>query len=314
MTQTPKKSTGPNANDATRDTKDTATKRSRTQKPPSSGKKGGGNGVPSHGRPVFLIICLALAMVFFLLLFFTREIQGLRIISELGLAGSVYYIILCILGLAVAGFLFGILPSSGEYAGGFQGGKLKLGGAVVGFFIVVAGGYPFAPAEQFAAVVYVHGAKGRQDAVLQGKGCVQLDVGHRREEPIDAKGQARFNGLPGSFRGKDVVVTLSGADFEPANETVALKKETYLQVRPKPCVVSGFVRDGNGSPIRGAQVRIEGLSALTGEDGRFSVALPDDMAIKAEIPMTVTANGFRTWMSSLIPRGGSPSITMQSEN
>ncbi|WP_129350453.1 Ig-like domain-containing protein [Solidesulfovibrio carbinolicus] len=253
---------------------------------------------------LFLIVGTSIAIHFF------QDIQRAEWIVRLGLARSIYYIILCILAASVAGFLFGILPSSGTYEGDVLGGKLKLGGAVVGFALVLVGGYVFRPLEDFSVIIYVHGEKGRNDLVLKSKGVVLLDVKGRRSEAIDAKGQVHFSGLSSSYREKEVVVSLEGVDFEPINSSVSLSEEVYLAVRPMTCIVSGTVQDEDGNPISNAKVTLDRVTLHSDESGYFVATLSSDLAMKSELSMVVEAYGFSVWRGRLIPRGKSPVVQL----
>src|SRR6266849_1748055 len=66
-------------------------------------------------------------------------------LTGLGLTEQLYYLVLVLMGLAAAGFLFGVLPSTATYEGTVLGGTMKLSGAIVGAALVVAGGYFFVP-------------------------------------------------------------------------------------------------------------------------------------------------------------------------
>lgn len=72
---------------------------------------------------------------------FSVLVVGADKLTRLGLAEHVYYLVLLLTGLAVAGFLFGVLSSSATWKGKVLGGTLRLSGAIVGFALVVVGGY-----------------------------------------------------------------------------------------------------------------------------------------------------------------------------
>src|SRR5580658_3720888 len=87
-----------------------------------------------------------------LLLLFIFDAEKL---TALGLTDHVYYLVLVLMGLTAAVFLFGVIPSSASYEGTVLGGTLKLGGPVVGAALVVVGGYFFIPkASTFPLTAY----------------------------------------------------------------------------------------------------------------------------------------------------------------
>jgi hypothetical protein len=59
------------------------------------------------------------------------------ILDRLGLTGNLFYVVLLPMGLAVAGFLFGVLRSYALYSGKKLGRRLELSGPVVAFLLVV---------------------------------------------------------------------------------------------------------------------------------------------------------------------------------
>jgi hypothetical protein len=72
------------------------------------------------------------------------------------------------LGLAAAGFLFGVLRSYASYRGKHLGGVLELGGPIIAAAMVVIGGFVLVPSPAtFPITVYVHGERGPQDVVLR---------------------------------------------------------------------------------------------------------------------------------------------------
>ncbi|MBA3543040.1 MAG: TIR domain-containing protein [Chthoniobacterales bacterium] len=138
-----------------------------------------------------------------------------RLVS-LGLAGNLYYIVLLPLGLAVAGFLFGVFRSYARYTGKQFGGNLELGGPIVGFAMIVIGGFylPKPAPESFDVTVLVHGQKGSHDLVLRNSGMVWMTLGSdRRYEKVGDKGQADFKNVPARFRGQGVPISVEAMDW-----------------------------------------------------------------------------------------------------
>ncbi len=125
--------------------------------------------VPQYAR--IALVTFLCCFVLLLLLIFEAER-----LAAFGLLERVYYLVLVIMGLTAAVFLFGVLPSKtsqAEYEGKVFGGTLRLGGAALGAALIVVGGYLFAPnATTFPLTVYVHGEAGRQDTIPKDSGTV----------------------------------------------------------------------------------------------------------------------------------------------
>jgi hypothetical protein len=238
-----------------------------------------------------------------------------ELLARLGLTGNFYYLILLPLGLAVAGFLFGALRSYAQYQGRHLGGTLELGGPVVGFALVVIGGFLLPPpATNFPLTVYVHGKAGPQELVLRGQGSVMLDLGgDRRSEPIGEKGQAIFPEIPANFRGQIVKISLDDFEYELADPDPRRRLDgtsLYLPVRKKPTHFAGRVQDEEGNPVAGATVSIADLSATTNAIGRFDILITSDRR-QEELPFQAIANGYLPWHSVVVPDGNEPVATLR---
>lgn len=70
------------------------------------------------------------------------------LLARLGLTGNLFYIVLLPMGLAAAGFLFGVVRSYARYSGKQLGGMLEMGGPIVAFLVVVILGFVLVPAAQ----------------------------------------------------------------------------------------------------------------------------------------------------------------------
>jgi hypothetical protein len=176
---------------------------------------------------------------------------------------------------------------------------LELGGPIVGFALVVIGGFVLPPpASNFPLTVYVHGQAGPQDLILRSQGAVLLDLGsERRREPIGDKGQAFFPEIPASFHGQEVNVGLDAEGYELANSASKLRLEgtsLYLSVRKKLGHLKGHVQDERGNPIVGATVTVAGLPTHTRSFGEFDLSIPGD-SIQDDLVLEVKANGYALW-------------------
>jgi carboxypeptidase family protein len=263
-------------------------------------------------------------MVFYTLLSLGSFIAGLllvvlllgnaRLLVSLGLEGRFYYLVLLPLGLAVTGFLFGALRSFALYRGKQLGGALELGGPIVGFALVVIGGFLLPlPASNFPLTVYVHGPAGRQDLALRGQGAVLLDLGgDRRSAAIGDKGQAFFPEIPANFRGRNVNVALDASGYErtDSNQLQLDGTSAYLEVRRKPSHIRGNVLDPAGKPLAGATVSLAGISTTSGEQGQFDLTLSSDR-IDERMVMRIAADGYQTWSQEVTPNGGALTAVLQ---
>lgn len=233
----------------------------------------------------------------------------------LGLTGSFYYILLLPLGLSVAGFLFGALRSFARYRGKHFGGVLELGGPVVGFALVVIGGFQLPPpTTNFPLTIYVHGGAGPHEMVLKGSGFVLLDLGgERRREPIGDKGQAFFHEVPASFRGQQVHIALEAAGYtlaEPGRKVRLDGASIYLLVRRTSVRIAGRVQDEEGKPVIGASLTVAGLAVVTDAAGRFDLVIPGDR-LQPELSLQVHANGYAPWKSTVVPNANEVTIILR---
>jgi hypothetical protein len=218
------------------------------------------------------------------------------LLMALGLTGDLYYLVLLPMGAAAAAFLFGVLQSFARYRGKPFGGVLERGGPILGFALVVVGGFVLVPSvATFPLTVYVHGEGGPHDLVLRNSSRVVLDLGpDRRSEAIGEEGQAYFPSIPANFRGQKVLIGLESDAFELSNPKEKHKLDRpnlYLSVRKKPGRISGRVQDENGNPLSGANVSVASLSAITDSAGHFEFVLLGEQ-LKPELELGVVKAGY----------------------
>jgi SEFIR domain len=221
-----------------------------------------------------------------------------ELLSRLGLAGNLYYLVLLPMGLAAAGFLFGVLRSYARFSGKQLGGMLELGGPIVAFLLVLILGFVLVkPATTFPFTVYVHGERGAHDLVLKDSGYVYLDLGgYRQKEPIGENGQAIFLGIPPTFRGQEVPIGVEAGAFElsdPKQKCRLDGSSIYLSVQRKAGHLSGRVQDEKDNAIPGAIIHVAGLSATTDSEGHFEFVIPGDR-LQTELDLTASAAGYAT--------------------
>lgn len=274
--------------------------RSPTRQP----RRPSGGGATRKKAQPFALLALGSFLASLVLLWLLLSRAGLLV--GLGLEGKLYYLVLLPLGLAVATALFGGLRSYARYRGRVLGGVLELGGPVVVFCLVVLGGFVLVPSpEPFGVTVFVHGEDGIQDLPLKDRGKVVLDLGpDRREQPIGAKGEAHFPGIPAQFRGQEVSAWVEQDGFGVADPSAKVKLRAgsvYLPVKPLDVEVRGRVQDVDGQPIVEARVRVREVEAVTNGHGEFVLVIPGRLA-EEDLQIGVKADGFGAWNERLVPR------------
>lgn len=222
-------------------------------------------------------------------------------LTSFSLVERFYYLVLVLIGLAAAVFLFGVLPSSAAYEGKFLGGKLRLGGAIIGAALVVVGGHLFAPGTStFPLTVYVHGQGGPQDVVLRNSGSVVIELGPEvKRAQIGENGQAYFPAIPTNFRGQQVPAWLESETYEAVAPKMSRSLDgsvLHLEVKRKlsQYQLAGTISDEAGNPISGVRVVLPEfhLDGLTGRDGRFELQV---VSVGQQIvDMVAERNGYRT--------------------
>lgn len=257
---------------------------------------------------VSLIAFLLAAGLLFLLVFRAQSL------TQFTLIGHVFYVLLVVLGLCAAAFLFGVLKSVGELRGRYLGWQLELGGPIVACALVVWGGFQLAPsAPPLALTIFVHGLAGLQDTVLRNSGNVILDLGSdRRREHIGDKGEATFPQVPAAFRGRAVPVSVD-APYEAVPKTLTLDSETvYLEVRHKSGTIAGLVQNEGESPrpVEGAILLIGGLRAVSGPDGQFQFTIPGDLW-RPELNLSVSASGFAPAHQTVVPDSNPVTVVLK---
>jgi hypothetical protein len=236
-------------------------------------------------------ICAALLLAAF---FFSAD----KIVA-LGLTGKLYYIVLLPLGLCVSAFLFGVLRAYGAYTGHVYGGRLELGGAAVGFFLVVVLGFTLPePSQNFSLTILVHGSKGNTDMALRSSGSVVLDTGElRRTASIGPNGDALFPEIPANLRGRTAAVGLDSDNFELSDPrtTLQLTPATfYVEVHPKSGRLAGYVYDPDHVPLSGVTLSAGNLRATTNDQGYFEMQIAGDDAHR-EITLAAAKSDYVGW-------------------
>jgi hypothetical protein len=234
-------------------------------------------------------------------------LKNVHLLLSHGQDSRFYFIALVPVALSAAVFLFGVLGSFALYRGKHPFGAIDLGGAVVGFALVMIAGFVLPPpASNFPLTVYVHGSAGQQDLPLRSHGAVLLDLGgDRRSAPIGDKGQAFFPEIPASFMGEKVNVALDAPSYERTDNNKPELNGTslYLEVRRSSARISGTIIDEVGRPIVGAMVTLADVSTTSREQGHFNLMIPSGR-VENEMVLRVSASGYTSWSQIVMPNGG----------
>jgi Carboxypeptidase regulatory-like domain len=231
-----------------------------------------------------------------------------------GLAGHAWYVLPLLLGLFAAVTVFSLFKSYARYRCKVLRRMLEFGGPVVVMLVVIVLGFRLVPAplpappQRFGLTVFLHGKAGRQAVVLRNHGKVSLDLGaDKRIEAVGDKGEARFTGIPGDLRDREVAIGLDDETYELVDPelTIRLGQEAvYAAVQPRQLPLIGYVSDDQGRPLPQARAAIATATAVTDQDGRFEIQLPADLP-EGERSITITAAGYEPWRAQAVP-GSNP--------
>ncbi len=159
---------------------------------------------PLSAMAYALIALAGLAIGIALLFFYVYQVPRL---VESGAQNQIFYLLLIPWALACAAFLFGAMKSYARFTHKPLGSYLELGGPVVLFCLVVAGGFKLVPGapETFDLTVRPRSTDGLNPVITSGKITIDLET-DRRTELIGANGEADFKGIPPRFHGATVKI------------------------------------------------------------------------------------------------------------
>jgi len=242
---------------------------------------------------IFVCAFLCCVAVLLILIAFADKL------SRYGLLQQVYYLVLVLMGLTAAGFLFGVLKSSATWVGKFWGGTLRLSGSIVGAAVVVIAGYYFIPkAIFFPLTIYVHGEGGPQNIVLRNTGRVFLTLGPEiSSEFIGENGQAVFPRIPADLRGQLVPGWVESDDYEAIGPNVKIagnNVDLVVKKKIKHFELAGTVLDEHGNPLPSVRIALPAyrMETATGSDGRFEFQVTADR--EEMVDLTAEKEGYQT--------------------
>jgi hypothetical protein len=229
---------------------------------------------------------------------------------RVGLTGHIWYVLLLLLGLFAAITIFALFKSYARYRGQPLEGTLELGGPVVVMLVVIVLGFYLVPAPppRFDVTVFFHGKEGRQVVILHSHGRASLDLGaDKRIEAVGDKGEARFPGIPGDLRDREVELGLDDDTYELVDSPCNIRlgpEVVYAAIEPRRLALVGYIFDEREHPLPQARAVVAAVAAVTDEDGRFELALPADLP-EGERTITITVAGYESWTGKVVP-GGDP--------
>jgi len=140
-------------------------------------------------------------------------VRNLAQLTSQGAGQQAYYVLLVILGMTSAVFLFGALRSTASLTGNQFGWAVDLGGpAALFFLVVIAGFYLTKPtSEEFPLTVRLQGAEPPSE--LAKEAWIIVDLAKRERVQVPAIGEATINAVPTRFRNARVRISLESPRY-----------------------------------------------------------------------------------------------------
>ncbi len=142
--------------------------------------------------------------------------------------------------------------------------------------------------DSFSVTVLVHGKKGKDDKVLKNQGKVFLDIGgDRKEEAINAQGEATFKELPKGYANQMSLISIDHPQpYFPVHRDKEYKltsnKVIYLEVALQGLnKIKGRIIDATTeNNLDSVRVSIENVATYTNEFGWFELEIPINIQAK----------------------------------
>lgn len=192
-----------------------------------------------------------------------------------GIQKQVFYILLFPWGISCAMALFGSLRSYARLTSKQLGSAIELGGPVVLFCLVVAGGFKLVPTpDTFNLTVRIHSG---EEPIIRS-GTVTIDFEDlRRTEPVYSNGEANFKGLPQKFWGLTVNVFPQVQGYRAIPQKAAIHNNVIdlaLEKASRQTVLRGTVLPPPGAS-NNLRIVLDGQDVETAPDasGRFQMLI-----------------------------------------
>jgi len=237
-----------------------------------------------------------------------------QFLVNFGLTGNYYYVVLLVLGLAAAAFLFGVLQSSATYRGESGWGVLELGGPIVSAVLVVPGGFFLVPnPSPFEVTFLVHE---REGFVRKASGDLLVVIGSEvRRNEIGENGAVYLTDIPPTHRGEAISVSIESKEFEliqPEQRYLLKGDRIQVEVRKKSGKIFGRVQDQDGKPLEGVKIEAAGLSTTTASAGRFEFVIPGDR-LQPAFELVAEAAGYSPRHYEAIPNANELVVALAPE-
>ena len=179
-----------------------------------------------------LLIAIALLFVF---------IKAIPTLSQYGIQGNIFYVLLVPLGLSTAAFTFGAMRSYAQFKGHVFSGTVEAGGPFVAAVLVVIGGFQLTKQpESFQVVARLETLEGRP--VTEGYLTIFYGNASNRQ-PVAANGTANFNDIPSAYRATGTKVRLESSRYElnsPETSYPLAVSPLVVQVKQQKGYTDGF--------------------------------------------------------------------------
>ncbi len=183
-------------------------------------------------------------------------------------ATRTYYVLVVILGLAVAAFLFGVMRSHARLKGNQSGYAVELGGPAACAALVVWGGFSLPTPDEFSFVVRLRSS---EPITETAETWIRVDLGDRRERrAFSPLGEAVIPAIPIRFRDAELPM-----EFESRMYSVKDPKSAY-RAPESGVIYLDVVRKSSSEPDR------QQLSV-----GPAKSVAPADSSSRADLPVAV---------------------------
>jgi hypothetical protein len=152
-------------------------------------------------------------------------VKNLPRLTSHGAGQQAYYVLLVILAITAAGFLFGALRSAASLTGSQFGLAIDLGGPAALFFLVVIGGFYLTkqPSDEFPLTVRLRGSEPQTDIAREA--WIVVDLAKRERCEVPALGEITINAVPTRFRNTEVYIALESPRYRirpPKDQSASL--------------------------------------------------------------------------------------------
>jgi hypothetical protein len=136
-----------------------------------------------------------------------------NLLASSNAAARSYYVLLLVLGVAAAAFLFGAMKSSARLTGTHLGAAYEFGGPAAMSILVVAGGFYLTKTpDEFSLTIRLRANEPITDAT---ETWARLDLEARRDERLFSRdGEVRFSGLPARYLEAELPVEIISKVFK----------------------------------------------------------------------------------------------------